>query len=139
MADSNLRSKHGFGVLENIESAKSSGDLDAFDVLYVTDANGTAHVGWIDKNGNTIMVDTEKVIVVEESQLPESGISGKLYIFEENVYFWNGMKFVNVCKPTDVSQLEEQIEKVKTDANSYTDSKIEEAISQSGGVPVVEF
>lgn len=44
-------SKHAFGAKENIETAKSSGAIDAFDVIHMT--NG--EFGWIDKYGNTVI------------------------------------------------------------------------------------
>ena len=49
MAD---KARHAFGALENIDSALSAGTIDAYDILFVKDANGNPYVGWIDKNGN---------------------------------------------------------------------------------------
>ena len=43
--------KHAFGAKENIETAKASGAIDAFDVIHMT--NG--EFGWIDKDGNTVI------------------------------------------------------------------------------------
>lgn len=43
--------KHAFGAKENIETAKSSGAIDAYDVIHMT--NG--EFGWIDKDGNTVI------------------------------------------------------------------------------------
>lgn len=44
-------SKHAFGSKENIDTAKAAGTIDAYDVLHLS--NG--EIGWIDKNGNTVM------------------------------------------------------------------------------------
>ena len=43
--------KHAFGSKENIETAKTSGAIDAYDVLHLD--NG--EIAWIDKDGNTVM------------------------------------------------------------------------------------
>lgn len=44
-------SKHAFGNKENIESAKTAGSINEYDVLFL--ANG--EMGWIDKNKNTVI------------------------------------------------------------------------------------
>ena len=49
------RAKHAFGMLENIDSALSKGTIDAYDILFVKDAEGKPYVGWIDKDGNKVM------------------------------------------------------------------------------------
>lgn len=43
--------KHAFGAKENIETAKATGVIDAYDVIHMT--NG--EFGWIDKEGNTVI------------------------------------------------------------------------------------
>ena len=61
-----------------------------------------------------------------------------IYIFNEDGYFWNGTEFVNLCKPTDVTELKGQVAElgtemeqkvdaatVKTMIKEYTDSAIE--------------
>lgn len=45
------QTKHAFGAKENIDTAKTNGTIDAYDVLHLT--NG--EIGWIDANGNTVM------------------------------------------------------------------------------------
>ena len=37
MAD---KAKHAFGMLENIDTAIAAGTIDAYDILFVKDANG---------------------------------------------------------------------------------------------------
>lgn len=127
-----MKAKHAFGMLENIDSAISSGKVDAYDILFVKDADGKPYVGWVDKDGNKVIVEEEdEIIIVDGDSLPESGESGKVYIFGEDGYFWNGEKFVNLCKPTDVSALEEEIatkvtaEEVKTMIKEAEDSFVE--------------
>ena len=131
MADEILRSKHAFGDLKDLELAIANKKVDAYDVLFMKDKNGNPVIGWLDKDIKPFIVDTEKVIVVEGDSLPESGESGKIYIFGEDGYFWNGSEFVNLCKPTDVSALEAEIttkvtaEEVKTMIKESEDSLVE--------------
>lgn len=104
------RAKHAFGTLERIDDAISAGTIDAYDILFVKDANGKPYVGWIDRDGNKVIVqEEEKIVVVEGESLPESGEEGKVYIFGEEGYFWDGEKFVNFCKPTDLTELEAEV------------------------------
>ncbi len=123
------RAKHAFGMLENIDAALSNGTIDSYDILFVKDVNGKPYVGWIDKDGNKVICqEEEKVIVVEGDSLPETGVEGKIYLFEDDGYFWNGTEFVNMCKPTDLTELEAEVaEKVDADEveNSYEKIKYE--------------
>ncbi len=129
MAD---RAKHAFGALENIDAALQNELIDAYDILFVKDKNGKPYVGWIDKDGNKVICQEEdEVVIVEGESLPESGESGKIYVFGSDAYVWNGNEFVNLCKPTDVSALEEEIatkvtaEEVKTMIKESEDSSVE--------------
>lgn len=135
MAD---RARHAFGALENVDIALSNGAVDAFDILLLKDANGKPYVGWIDKDGNKVIVEeSEKVITIDGESLPETGEKGKIYIFDENGYFWNGKKFVNLCKPTDVSALEAEIE-TKVDADTV-ETMIKTAVDEAIVTEIVEF
>lgn len=140
MAD---KARHAFGMLENVDAALSSGAIDSFDVLFLKDANGKPYVGWIDKEGNKVIVeDTKNVVDVEGDSLPESGEAGKIYIFGEEGYFWNGTEFVNLCKPTDVTALETQIGNLETQMGTKVDEKtvraiIEEQVESSN--EIIEF
>ena len=100
--------KHGFGSSSAVLDAIREGKLNARDILFL-DETTNPKVGWIDLEGNPVIVDTEKVIVVDGDVLPETGVMGKIYIFKEDGYFWNGEKFINLCKPTDVTELQEAI------------------------------
>ena len=127
-----MKAKHAFGTLDNIDSAISAGKIDAYDILFVKDANGKPYVGWIDKDGNKVIVEEEnEVVIVEGESLPESGESGKIYIHGSDAYVWNGSELVNLCKPTDVSALEAEIdtkvtaEEVKTIIKESSDSFVE--------------
>ena len=62
------KARHAFGTLEGIDSAISEGKIDAYDILFVKDANGKPFVGWIDKDGNKIICeDTAELSALEEA------------------------------------------------------------------------
>lgn len=111
MADEILRSKHAFGSLSGIANALSIGKIDAYDILFL-DGDTNPKIGWIDKDSNFRLVDTECVIVVD--MLPTVGKSGKIYIFNDDAYFWNGTEFKPFCKPTDITELEDNFEKLNS-------------------------
>lgn len=102
------RAKHAFGNSENLEVALQDNKIDSYDILFL-DGDTEPKIGWVDKNKVIRIVDNDKVVVVEGESLPETGEAGKIYIFEENGYFWSGTEFVNLCKPTDVTALATQV------------------------------
>ena len=118
------KAKHAFGALERVDEALSIGKIDAYDILFVKDENGKPYVGWIDATGQKVIVEEDDEVVVVES-LPESGEVGKIYVFGEDAYVYNGTEFVNLCKPTDVSALEAEI------ANRVTAEEVKTIIKES--------
>lgn len=66
MAD---RAKHAFGMLENVDAAISAGTIDSYDILFVKDANGKPYVGWVDKQGQKVIVDDSAELAELESQI----------------------------------------------------------------------
>lgn len=135
MAEELLRSKHVFGSLANLEAAIADGRVDSFDILFLHNENNKPIFGWLDRNCNPVFVEDEtRECVIEVEALPEVGEVGKIYLFEEDGYFWDGEKFVNLCKPTDVTELEASIKALEDlvkkhteDAKAYTDEKAEES------------
>lgn len=103
------RAKHAFGTLENIDAALSIGKIDAYDILFVKDAEGKPYVGWIDKDGNKVIVqEDEKIVRVAE--LPTvDGNSDVIYIYNNEGYIWDGTKCIPLSKSTDLSGLEAEI------------------------------
>lgn len=136
MADKVNKAKHAFGTIEKIDEALSAGTIDSYDILFVKDANGKPFVGWIDKDGNKVIVEEEdEIIVVDGEYLPDVGEVGKIYVHGSDAYVWNGEEFVNLCKPTDVSALETEI------ATKVTAEEVKTIIKESGDsfVEIVEF
>ena len=134
MANAN-KARHAFGSSQNLEKALSSGTIDAFDILFL-DGDTDPKIGWVDRNGQIrIAQEEDEVVIVDGESLPESGESGKIYVHGSDAYVWNGNEFVNLCKPTDVSALEEEI------ANKVTAEEVKMMIKESedSSVEIVEF
>lgn len=135
------RARHAFGKSSSIEAAKQANKIDAFDILFL-DGDTEPKVGWLDANGETKIVDTEKVVVVEGESLPETGVEGKIYILGEDGYFWNGTKFVNLCKPTDVTSLVTQVDELGKEMEQKVDAATVQSMIEEHSdslIEVVEF
>lgn len=134
MADELLRSRHAFGLSENIASAIDQNLIDAYDILFL-DGDTEPKLGWIDKDGAVRIVDNECVVVIDGDSLPEVGESGKIYIFDSKFYFWNGTKYVTPIDETGIGEAEvdEKIDTAVTNVvsqtNSYTDEQIKENLA----------
>lgn len=63
------RAKHAFGSLENIDQALANGTIDSYDILFVKDANGKPYVGWVDKQGNKIVVSNDEELAELDAKL----------------------------------------------------------------------
>lgn len=63
------RAKHAFGTLEKVDSALAAGTIDAYDILFVKDANGKPYVGWIDKEGQKVICDDAAEFAKMETQI----------------------------------------------------------------------
>lgn len=123
MANELLRSRHAFGALERVLEAISGGKVDAYDILFLKDVNGKPYIGWVEADGTPVIIrEEEKVIPVDS--LPEIGEVGKIYIFNGDGYFWNGKEFINLCKPTDLTALEDELAKLKVSVEQV-DAKLE--------------
>lgn len=66
MAD---KARHAFGALENVDNALSSGAIDSYDILFVKNADGKPFVGWIDKDGNKVIVDDSAELAALEAAI----------------------------------------------------------------------
>lgn len=138
MAD---RARHAFGNSENLQKALESGDIDAYDILFL-DGDTDPKVGWVDKNGVVKVVDTECVVVVEGETLPDTGVVGKIYVLGDETYFWNGVKFVSLCKPTDVTSLATQVDELGKEMEQKVDATTVQSMIKEHSdslIEVVEF
>lgn len=121
------RSRTAFGSEANIDSALSSGKIDAYDILFLDEKK----IGWIDKNGQKVILENDKQVKVV-SAIPETGVEDVLYIVVDGTnsesisvsgYIWNGEKFVQTFSSNSNGTVNEET----------VDSKIEAALS------IVEF
>lgn len=105
MAD---KAKFAYGSLANLDAALQSGAVDAFDLLCLYD-DGVARIGWVNKNGEPVLVDvpSDDVLVVDE--LPETGKTGVIYIVGEIVYIWSGTQFIVISESTDISDVKDRL------------------------------
>lgn len=117
MAD---KAKHAFGSLEGIDAALSAGKIDSFDVLFVKDADGKPYVGWIDKNGQKVIVDDSAEFAEIESELATKANAEEVD--------------AKIATKADSAEVDVKIGKAVTDtvatANSYTDEQIAAAVSE---------
>lgn len=104
MAD---KAKFAFGSLANLESGIAAGKIDEFDLLCLVD-DGVARLGWLDRNKQPVILDTEPRVVAVDA-LPTTGESGIIYIVGEVVYIWAGGKFIAISESTDLTALKEHV------------------------------
>ena len=124
-----LKSRHAFGSEANIDSALDQGLIDAYDILFLKEGK----VGWIDKDGNKVILEDKKQVMTVET-LPEVGESETVYIYDSKFYFWNGTEFVtSTATGMDESAVDTKVNTAIETANAYTDEQIANAVA------IVEF
>lgn len=117
----NLKSRHAFGSLENIDSALDQGLIDAYDILFL-DGNTEPKVGWVDKNGVVRLVE-DKAQVVRVEELPATdGDVNVVYIYNNEGYIWNGTECVSLSKSADLTTLETQVTELETQLQGKVDA-----------------
>jgi hypothetical protein len=104
------KARHAFGQSSGIENAKQENKIDAFDILFL-DGDTAPKVGWLDSQGNTVIVDHRPDLAKVEAEL-EAEIATK----------------------ADTTEVNAKIDKAASDsvatAKSYTDGKVEAAINE---------
>lgn len=139
MAD---RAKHAFGALERIDDALSSGSINAYDILFVKDANGKPYVGWIDKDGNKVICE-DKAQIVRVEELPvENGDENVVYIYNNEGYIWDGEKCVPMAKSADVTTLETQVNELTTQMEQKVDATTVQSMIENhyeSAYEIIEF
>ena len=121
------RSKHAFGSEKNIAAALQKGLVDAYDILFLDEKK----VGWIDVNGNPVIIDKQ---VKHVSSLPLIGDVETLYIYDSHLYFWNGKNFVPVTATGEDGGVSEAVVDAKIQianvaVKQYTDDAIASVMS----------
>ena len=117
------RAKHAFGALENIDAALSAGKIDAYDILFVQDADGKPYVGWIDKNGQKVICDDSAEFAELEAEIANKASVEELAEVDA--------KLATKANAEDVdAKISEVAEGAVATAKSYTDGKIEAAMNE---------
>lgn len=62
------KAKHAFGQSANIETAKQANKINAFDILFL-DGDTAPKVGWLDSQGNAVIVDHRPDLSKVEAEL----------------------------------------------------------------------
>lgn len=117
-----IKSKNAFGSKENIETAKASGLVDEYDILYLD--NG--EIAWLDKSKNTVMNTprTQEDIVVSCVDSFDETDGNKIA---------SGKTLEEAIKIVANSVLPKAQEKTLQSAKDYADQV------SGGSVDVVEF
>lgn len=117
MAD---KARHAFGALEQVDSAISKGKIDAFDILFVKNAEGKPYVGWVDRDGNKVIVDDSAELEELETKIATKATTEEV---DEKL-----------AAKADAVEVDEKINTAVTDtvatAKSYTDGKVKAAIAE---------
>lgn len=119
-----MKAKHAFGTLENIDSALSSGTIDSYDILFVKNKDGKPFVGWIDKEGNKVIVDDSAELNALAAQIATKVCAADVEA-----------AIATKADTSDVEALETQM-KTKVDAETVR-SMIEE--HSESAIEVIEF
>lgn len=143
MAD---KARHAYGSRANLNAALEAGTIDAFDVLFLNGEGETPAIGWVDKDGNPIIIESggasgdgsgvsaKEIVRVDE--LPTAdGDENVIYIYNNEAYVWDGTQCVSIAKPADLTELEKE---VATKVDADTVQSMIEAYADSV-VEVVEF
>ncbi len=103
MAD---KAKHAYGSRKKLDAAIASGKVDSFDVLFLNGVDEAPAIGWVDKNGNPIIIEQTDI----------SGIEAEL------------------ATKANAEEVNVKIDKMATDsvafAKAYTDGKVEAAVNE---------
>lgn len=118
-----LKSKHAFGSLSGISAALEAGTIDEYDILFLDGGTDNPKIGWIDKNGDPVIVEG-KDQVVRVTELPtENGDENVVYLFKNKGYVWDTTegKCISMAESADVTALTEKVETLETQIATKVD------------------
>lgn len=129
----NKKSKHAFGSEANVDAALQSGAIGIFDILFLSEGK----IGWIDKNGEKVILEDKEQVILVDGELPETGKNDVLYIHNNSVYLWNGEEFSTAGGSEGVT--EEVFDQKLTEAADELKAYLDEQIASATDNEVVEF
>lgn len=103
MAD---KAKHAYGSRKNLPNAIAEGIVDSYDVLFLNGEDESPAIGWVDKDGNPVIVEQTDISGIEDE------LATKATVEEVN------------------SKIDQAVSDTVTAAKTYTDGKVEAAISE---------
>ena len=110
-----MRAKHAFGSSSSIQTALDAGKIDAYDILFLDGDTNSPKIGWIDRDGNPVIVTDEKADLSElETEVANLGTEISKKINAEEV-------------DTKINQV---VEDTVATVNAYTDDKVEAAMAE---------
>lgn len=89
------KAKHAYGSRANLSAAIASGAIDAYDVLFLNGENETPAIGWMDKNGNPVIIENN----TEEIKNQVSKLENQIAAVEEAVIEGSTVKYEILHKP----------------------------------------
>lgn len=108
MAD---KAKHAHGSRKNLEAAIASKTVDAYDVLFLSGEDEAPAFGWMDKNGNPIIIAPTDDLAEVETKLK-----------------------AELAAKVDAEEVKAKVDKAVTDsvaaANAYTNKMVEAAMEE---------
>lgn len=113
------KAKHAFGQSGSVEAAKQANKIDNFDILFL-DGETDPKIGWIDANGNTVIVPNKTDLSGVEAELATKATTEEVN--------------EKLATKADAVEVDEKINTAVTDtvasAKSYTDGKVKAAIAE---------
>lgn len=110
-----LKAKHAFGSSSDIEAALQGGKIDAYDILFLDGDTDSPKIGWIDKDGNPVIVKDEKADFSElEAEVAELETELATKANAEEV----------------ILQIDTAMVSSVNASKAYTDGKIEAAVNE---------
>ena len=107
------RAKHAYGSRKNLEAAIASRVVDAYDVLFLNGEGEKPAMGWVDKYGNPIIIETGDTTALESQvESLESEIATKVNAEEVD------------------AKINKATANATTSANAYTDKMVEAAMEE---------
>ena len=137
-----LRARHAFGNSSGIDAALEAKKIDAFDILLLDGNTNEPKVGWIDKNGNKVIVKDKAQIVRVDSLPTENGDPNVLYVYNNLGYIWDEAqtKCVPVAEGADITELETKVTTLETEiAKKVDEQTVDNKIAAMTGLEIVEF
>lgn len=121
------RAKHAHGSRKNLDVAIANGIVNEYDVLFLSGEDEAPAMGWLDKNGNKILIDPAAEVSKLETQVDEK-LATKATAEQVSQI---ETKLATKADATEVdSKIEKSAQDTVASAKSYTDGKIEAAISE---------